>query len=164
MFEEVNPRQVICVTSRAEVDVLGQRQVKDNIFTLAWHCPLSFDPLLYGICVGKGRYSLDLIRKGKVFVVNFMPHERLDDVLFCGRNSGAHVDKFEKTDLVKEEAETIDCSRIKEALGYLECEIFSEYDIGDHILIIGKVLKAHSAKGPRLFYLGNNEFSTTIKP
>ena len=163
MFDEVNPRQVICVTSRAEMEVLGKRQIKDNIFTLAWHCPLSFEPRLYGICVGKERYSLQLIRQSNTFVVNFIAKENEDDAIFCGGHSGKHIDKFEKTGFTKAEAENIDCARIKEALGYLECEVVNEIDLGDHLLIVGKVLKAHSTKGQRLFYIGNNEFSTTIK-
>ncbi|MBU0461000.1 MAG: flavin reductase family protein, partial [Nanoarchaeota archaeon] len=137
---------------------------KDNIFTLAWHCPISFEPMMYGISVGKDRYSLGLIRTGKVFVVNFMPFEKATEVLFCGRHSGKHTDKFKESGLMKEEADNIDCPRIKEALGYLECEVTDEFDLGDHVFIVGKVLKAKSLRGQRVFYAGDNQFTTTLKP
>lgn len=163
-FEEVNPRQVICVTSRAETDTLGKKETKDNIFTLAWHTPLSFEPRLYGICVGKERFSLELIRKSHCFVINFMPYDLKDKVLQCGRVSGKHSDKFKDNGFEKEEADTIDCPIIKEAIGHLECELINEIDIGDHVFLVGKVLRSHHIRGPRVFYIGDNEFSTTMKP
>jgi flavin reductase (DIM6/NTAB) family NADH-FMN oxidoreductase RutF len=164
MFEEANPRQVICVTTRAEMEILGKKQIKDNIFTLAWHAPISFDPKLYGIIVGKERYSFELIEKSKCFVVNFIPKEWSEQALFVGKHSGKHIDKFEKTGLEKIDAETIDCCRLKDCAGFLECEVIYQIELGDHVLFVGKVLKSSSTKQQRLFYLGNNEFTSTIRP
>jgi len=151
----VNPRQVVLITSRWKD--------KDNVMTAAWHTPLSFDPMMYGIVIGKTRYSLNLIKKSKVFVVNFMPKEYEKEILYCGRNSGRDVDKFKETGLEKEEAEKINCPRIKQALGYLECKVVKEVTAGDHILFIGKVLKADLKKeGKRLFQVFGNKFTTTL--
>jgi len=148
--EIANPRQIILVTSRW--------QNKDDIITLAWHMPLSFDPMMYGISIGKKRFSLELIRNSKVFVVNFVSKEFKEDVLFCGEVSGREVDKFKETRFEKEEAETINCPRIKQALGYLECEVVDEIETGDHILFIGKVKKAELKKhGVRLFHISGDK-------
>lgn len=148
--EIANPRQIILVTSRW--------QNKDDIITLAWHMPLSFDPMMYGISIGKKRFSLELIRNSKVFVVNFISKEFKEDILFCGEVSGREVDKFKETRFEKEEAETINCPRIKQALGYLECEVVDEIETGDHILFIGKVKKAELKKhGVRLFHISGDK-------
>ncbi|MCD6115143.1 flavin reductase family protein [bacterium] len=145
-----NPRQVILVTARW--------QDTDDIITLAWHMPLSFNPMMYAISLGKKRFSLELIRNSKVFVVNFVSKEFKEDVLFCGEVSGREVDKFKETRFEKEEAETINCSRIKQALGYLECEVVDEIETGDHILFIGKVKKAELKKhGARLFHISGDK-------
>jgi flavin reductase (DIM6/NTAB) family NADH-FMN oxidoreductase RutF len=150
-----NPRQVILVTSRW--------QEKDDIITLAWHTPLSFEPMMYAICIGKKRYSLELIRKSGVFVVNFISKDFEKEVLFCGSISGKKVDKFKETIFEKEEAETINCPRIKQALGYLECEVKKEIEVGDHILFIGEVKKAELKKvDKRLFHLSGDDFTTTL--
>ena len=128
-----NPRQTILLTTRADG--------KDNIMTLDWHTPLSFDPMMYAVSIGKTRYSLQLLRKSKVFVINFISKEFEKEVLFCGRHSGRDFDKFKETGLEKEQAKTIDCPRIKQALAYLECELIKEIEVGDHILFIAKVKK-----------------------
>ena len=57
MSELTDPRQVILVSSRAEMDILGKKELKDNIITLAWHMPVSFNPKLYAIAIGKTRFS-----------------------------------------------------------------------------------------------------------
>ena len=148
--EIANPRQVILVTSRW--------QDKDDIITLAWHTPLSFEPMMYAICVGKKRYSLELIRNSKVFVVNFISKEFKKDILLCGEVSGREVDKFKSTSFEKEEAETINCPRIKQALGYLECRVVEEIETGDHILFIGRVTKAELRKrGVKLFHISGDK-------
>jgi flavin reductase (DIM6/NTAB) family NADH-FMN oxidoreductase RutF len=163
MFDIVNPRQVILVSARGKAELLGKEMMKDNIITLAWHSPLSFDPKLYGICVGKTRFSCKLIKDSKVFAVNFMPHELKEKALYCGRSTGASVDKFEKSGLTKEECDSIDCCRIKEASACLECEIFDEFETGDHIFFVGKVVKSVTKDDKkRLFYLGHDRFTSTI--
>ena len=158
-----NPRQVILATTRAEVTIMGKKKLIDNIITLAWHTPLSFEPGMYGIVVGKSRFSYELLTKSKVFAVNFMEIQHEKDVLYCGQHSGMHEDKFEKTNLTKVECEKIDCPRIKEAVGYFECETVDEKEIGDHVLIIGKILKGDGSTGKRIFQVEGETFGT-VKP
>ncbi|PJA84377.1 MAG: hypothetical protein CO145_01290 [Candidatus Nealsonbacteria bacterium CG_4_9_14_3_um_filter_37_13] len=149
-----NPRQTILLTCRF--------QGKDNVMTLDWHTPLSFEPMIYAVSIGKTRFSLNLVRKSKVFVVNFMSKDFEKEILFCGRHSGRNFDKFKETGLEKEEVETIHCPRIKQALGYLECQVIKEIETGDHILFIAEVKKAElKQKGKRLFHLFADKFTTT---
>jgi len=150
-----NPRQTILVTCRFKE--------KDNIITLDWHTPLSFNPMMYAISVGKTRYSLELIRNSGVFVVNFISKDFEKEIWYCGSHSGRNLDKFAKTRFEKEEAKTIDCPRIKQALGFLECKIFKEIEVGDHILFLAEVLHSElKEKGKRLFHLWGDQFTTTL--
>jgi flavin reductase (DIM6/NTAB) family NADH-FMN oxidoreductase RutF len=113
--------------------------------------PVSFNPKLYAIAVGKTRFSCEMIKKSKAFVVNFIPFELKKEVLVCGTKSGMHVDKFKEAKLTKEEASSVDCPMIKEALGYMECEVVDEIEAGDHIIFIGKILNSDVKKeGERL--------------
>ncbi|MBN1544513.1 flavin reductase family protein [Candidatus Woesearchaeota archaeon] len=163
MREVVNPAQVILVTARGTAKVMGRDAHKDNIITLAWHSPLSFDPELYGICVGKTRFSCGLIDSSKVFAVNFIPHELKEKAMFCGRNTGATTDKFARSGLTKQECDTIDCCRLAEASAVLECEVIDQSETGDHLFFVGKVLKTISRNDKkRLIYLGTERFTTTI--
>jgi len=161
MSKLTDPRQVILVTSREEMEILGKKEVKDNIITVAWHMPVSFEPFLYAISVGKTRFSCKIIQKSKAFVVNFVPFELKEQALKCGMISGEHKDKFKETKLGKEEAKSVDCLRIKEALAYIECEAVNEVDAGDHIIFIGKVLNSGVKKeGKRLMQM-DKDFTTT---
>lgn len=149
-----NPRQTILLTSRYKG--------KDNVMTLDWHTPLSFEPMIYAVSIAKVRYSLELIRSSKVFVVNFMSKDFEKEVLYCGRTSGKNIDKFKETGLEKEEAETIDCPRIKQALGFLECKVEKEIEAGDHVLFVAKVTHAElKERKKRLFHLFEDKFTTT---
>jgi len=160
---DVNPRQVVLVTCRGKAELLGKTSVRDNIITLAWHSPLSFEPRMYGVCIGKTRFSCRLVKESKVFAVNFISYDLKDKALYCGRNSGASVDKFDGSGLTKDECETIDCCRIDEAESYMECEVVDEIDTGDHIFFVGKVLKeGGSGDRKRLFHLGANGFTSTL--
>jgi flavin reductase (DIM6/NTAB) family NADH-FMN oxidoreductase RutF len=153
--DATNPLQTMLLTCRADG--------RDNIITLDWHMPLSFEPMMFAVSIGKTRYSLEIVRSSKVFVANFMGHVSENGVLFCGRNSGRNADKFASCGLKKEEAKTVDCPRIVEALAYLECEVVNEIEFGDHILFAGKVTHAEVKKdGKRLFHLAGDKFTTTI--
>lgn len=163
MQEITGPRQVILVTSRAETEIMGKKQEKDNIFALSWHMPLSFEPELYAISAGKKRFSTKLIKQSGVFCVNFMPYSFEKEVLFCGRNSGEHIDKFKESGLEKESCEKIDCARIKQASAFLECEVADEIEAGDHIIFVGRVVKSALLNDKkRVFQLSGNQFTTTI--
>lgn len=161
MSELTDPRQVILVTSREEMDIIGKKQIKDNIITIAWHMPASFNPRLYAISVGKTRFSAQVISKSKAFVVNFIPFSLKDKALIVGTKSGTHIDKFSEAGLTKEDSESIDCPRVKEALAYIECEVINEVDAGDHTIYIGKVVNSHIKKGGKRLLQMAGDFTTS---
>jgi len=153
------PIQTVLITCRGHSHILGNKTLKDNIITVDWHMPVSFKPSLYGISIGKNRFSLDLIKSSKCFIVNFIDYSLKDAALHCGTTAGVHADKFKDTGLKKEEGDKVDCPRIGEALAYLECEVINEVDAGDHILFIGKIIGGeHLKDGNRLFHTTGKEF------
>lgn len=155
-----SPRQIALISSEADMNIAGKDVEKRDIITVAWHTPLSSEPMMYGISIGKERYSLGIIRKSGIFVVNFMPSPQKDNILFCGTNSGEHIDKFEKTGLTAEECEKVHSIRIGEALAWLECEVVDEIEAGDHVFFIGKVMHAETiAHDKRLFQSSHRSFS-----
>lgn len=160
--ELVGARQVVLITSRAEAEILGKRVTKDNVMTADWHSPLSFKPLLYGIVIGVARYSLRLIKKSKVFCVNFVPYKMRKKAVECGSYSGEHLDKFAKFGLEKAECNRIDCPRLKGASAWLECEVVNELETGDHVLFVGKVVNSGVREaGKRLYHITADKFTTT---
>ena len=162
MSEITDPIQVVLVTSREEMDIMGKKKVKDNIITLAWHMPVSFNPNLYAIAIGKTRFSCDIIKKSKAFIVNFIPFELKESAMICGTKSGMHFDKFKESGLGKEEGKNVDCPRIKEALAYIECGVVNEVDAGDHIIFIGNVLNSEFKKSGKRLLQMSRDFTTSV--
>jgi flavin reductase (DIM6/NTAB) family NADH-FMN oxidoreductase RutF len=154
-MSEINgPRQVVLVTCR--------NRGKDNIITLAWHMPTSFHPNLYAISVGKTRHSHDMIKNSGAFCVNFMSAEYKDAMELCGSVSGRNTDKFRKSGLIRESCEKIDCPRIKQALGFLECRVIDIVETGDHTVFIGEVLKSElKGSGKRLYHITGSDYTAS---
>ena len=111
-MEVAGARPVALITTRADVDVLGKKTSKDNVFTCSWNMPLSFNPALYAIAVGKQRFSYRLIKSSQLFVVNFIPATLKKEAVYCGTQSGEFIDKFKEAKLKTEEAENIECLRL----------------------------------------------------
>lgn len=148
------PRQVILVTCRDEG--------KDNIITLAWHMPTSFHPSLYAISVGTTRFSHDMIKNSGAFCVNFMPADHKKGMEVCGSVSGRDADKFKESGFEKEICEKIDCPRIKQSLGFLECEVVESLETGDHTIFIGKVLRSElKGSAKRLYHITGSKYTTS---
>jgi len=109
-----------------------------NVFTIAWHTPLSKEPPLYGIAVSKKRYSRDLIEISDEFVINFMPFNLVEKVDFCGTHSGKDIDKIKESGLTIEKGE-LETPYIKESTACFECKIVEHKRIGDHSFFIGEI-------------------------
>lgn len=131
--------KIVMVTSREETTIFEKKIIKDNITATLMHSLVSLDPPTYIISLPKASLSSTLISQSKNFCVNVISPSYKSEAAFCMKYSGMHIDKFEKTRLSKEECDSIDCPRIKEALAYLECEVVEQVEYGKNIIFFGKV-------------------------
>jgi len=158
-----NPRQMVFVTCRGEFSILGKKEEKDDVIPTTWHTPISAHPLMYAIALKKGLMGEQLIRSSGGFVVNFVPFTLSETAKKAMGLSGEYVEKCDTIGVHELPCEKLtDSFRLKEAIGWLECEVVEEKEIGDHILFIGKVL--HSEMGyeeKRLFHVQGEGFTTT---
>ena len=69
---------------------------KPNIITVAWAGTICSDPAMLSISVRKNRYSYDIIKETKEFVVNLTTKQLCRATDYCGVRSGRDVDKFRK--------------------------------------------------------------------
>lgn len=153
------PIQTVLVSCRAAIEQMGKKITRDNLIAVDWHMPASINPPLYLISIGNTRFSRQLIESSRCFVVNFVPYSLKDTVLFCGRRSGSHLDKWKEASLAKEEAESVDCPVVALSCGYLECEVVHQYQAGDHVIFAGKVLRqVEKFSCPRLFHVIEDKF------
>jgi len=146
------PKQTILVTCIS-------KDGKPNIMTAVWATPVSFDPPYLAICIGKKRYSHNLIKETKEFALNFPSAEMKDAVVICGSISGKNTDKFKEANLTQLKAKKIKAPLIKECLASIECKVVNEINAGDHTIFVGEVLAAQKNKeGKILLDKGGENF------
>jgi flavin reductase (DIM6/NTAB) family NADH-FMN oxidoreductase RutF len=152
---------------------LIDEEKKPNIITLAWHSAISIKPPMYGISIDPHRYSHDPILETGEFVVNFCEMSLVDQVHFCGRNSGRRVDKFKETGLTQQPASQVKPPLISEAYSHIECKLVDHHMYGDHTWFAGEIVAVSCNESfendlikedinPAL-YLGNNTYTSFDK-
>ncbi|MEW5872785.1 MAG: flavin reductase family protein [Chloroflexota bacterium] len=118
-----------------------------NIVTIAWLTPVSLKPPLLCMSLRPERFSYGLIKATNEFVVNVPSFELGRQSLYCGRISGAEVDKFAATGLTPAPAQHVRPPVIAECLAFLECRLVEDIEAGDHHIMLGEVLAAYAQQG-----------------
>ena len=113
---------------------------KSNIITVAWTGILSSDPATVYISVRPSRYSYEIIKETKEFVINLTNEKLAYATDWCGVKTGAKVDKFKEMKLTKEKANKVNCPLIKESPVSIECKVKDIVDLGSHHMFVAEVL------------------------
>ncbi len=113
---------------------------KSNVMTVAWTGTLNSTPAIAYISVRKERYSYNIIKENKEFVINLTNEKLAYATDWCGVRSGAKYDKFKEMHLTKEKANFVKAPLIKESPVSIECKVIDELDYGSHTTFVGEVL------------------------
>jgi len=115
---------------------------------------VSLDPPLVLWCLDKKSDTLSLFEKATHFTVNVLREEHADVSSRLARK-GAH--SLEGVELIEGASGT---PALKEALAHFECEVEARHDAGDHIIMIGRVLKFDYVEEgrPLLYHRGGYSF------
>ena len=113
---------------------------KSNIITVAWTGILNTNPATVYISVRPTRYSYNIIKETKEFVINLTTKELAKATDWCGVKTGAKVDKFKEMKLHKEKAKFVKCPLIKESPVSIECKVKEIKELGSHHMFIAEVL------------------------
>lgn len=113
---------------------------KANIITVAWTGILNTNPATVYISVRPTRYSYNLIKESKEFVINLTTEKLVKATDWCGVRTGAKFDKFKEMNLHKEKAKYVKCPLIKESPVSIECKVKEIKELGSHHVFIAEVL------------------------
>lgn len=113
---------------------------KSNIITVAWTGILNTNPAMVYISVRPERYSYNLIKEKKEFVINLTNENLVYQTDWCGVKTGAKVDKFKEMNLTKEKGEFVNCPLIKESPVCIECKVKEIKEYGSHHVFVAEVL------------------------
>ncbi|WP_053956505.1 flavin reductase family protein [Inediibacterium massiliense] len=113
---------------------------KYNIITVAWTGTICSDPAMTYISLRPERYSYDLIKKTKEFVINLTTEDLVYATDFCGVKSGRDVDKFQTLNLTPQKATKVSAPLILESPVNIECRVEDIVPLGSHHMFTAKVL------------------------
>lgn len=122
----------------------GNIAEKSNIITVSFCMPVSKEPPLIAIAIGKDSYSYELIKKTNDFIINIPKDDLKGEIYYCGFNSGYNGDKFKETYLTKIPSRKLKVPIIDECIAHIECVVTQEIITGDKVLFIGKAVDAYA--------------------
>lgn len=111
-----------------------------NAITIAWTGILNTEPAMTYISVRKERYSYDIIKKSKEFVINLVSEDLVYSLDYCGVRSGKNEDKFLKLGMHAEEAANVSAPTIKEAPISIECRVKQVIELGTHDMFMAEIV------------------------
>lgn len=116
--------------------------------TVSSFSSVSLRPPLVSVCLASEARTLELARRARAFGVSVLSDQQ-----------SSVSDRFAATD---EEVERLQLGRyrraengsplIEGAVAHLACEWFAEHELGDHRLVIGRVVEARTFEGTPLLY------------
>jgi len=110
-----------------------------NGMTAAWVTQVSFKPKLVVVSIAPARYTHSLIQESGFFCINTLSEDDVELAKKFGFVSGRNEDKFKGINYTN----ALKGSPIIEGVkAYVECEVVSSVDAGDHTLFIGQVVDA----------------------
>lgn len=120
-----------------------EHQGRKNIITIGMFAFFSGNPSLVGVGIAPKRYSYELIRKSREYVVNVVDDKLMEAVRVCGEHSGREVDKFTLAGLTPVSGAKVKAPLIGESPVNIECRVVQEVEAGDHVWFIGEVQATH---------------------
>lgn len=122
-----------------------------NVMAAEWTMQISYDPMLIAIFIHKGSVTLNNILKTKEFGVNVASDEQSTAISTAGGFSRIELDKLLITDVFKTvKPKKIKTPLIQGCVLFAECRLFMKKTIGDHVMVVGKVVQIQYDKTKNL--------------
>lgn len=113
---------------------------KPNVLTVAWTGILSTKPPKTYISIRPERYSYNIIKESREFVINLTTANLVRATDFCGVKSGKNTDKFSICNLHPTPADKISAPVILESPLSLECKVSDIIALGSHDMFIADIV------------------------
>lgn len=123
----------------------GDKEGSTNIITVAWTGTICTNPAMVYISVRPERYSYQMIRDTKEFVINLTTEKLVRAADYCGVRSGRDVDKWKEMKLHQEQASTLRYAPlIAESPVNIECKVTDVKELGSHHMFLAEVTAVHA--------------------
>ncbi|RZN63344.1 flavin reductase family protein [Methanonatronarchaeum sp. AMET6-2] len=129
----ISPRPTVCVST---VDEDGNK----NTAPYSFITPISFEPPLVVIGVGEGKDSLLNAREVGDFVISPVTEEWMYEGVKTAESLPREESEFDSAGLTPIESKEVNSPSVSESPINIECEYYDEFEVGDHILLVGEVV------------------------
>lgn len=121
----------------------GNKEENYNLITISWAGTICTNPPMTSISIKPDRYSYNIIKKTKEFVINLTTESMVKAVDFCGVRSGKDTNKIKETGLSIEKASIVKAPLIIESPVNIECKVVEVKPLGSHDMFIANVVAVH---------------------
>jgi flavin reductase (DIM6/NTAB) family NADH-FMN oxidoreductase RutF len=118
----------------------GTQGWKQNLITIAWAGNVCSDPPMLSISIRPERYSHEIIRTTREFVVNVPSAGQAGAVDWCGVVSGRDEDKFAGAGLTPAPALKVRPPIVLECPLNIECRVQESLGLGSHTMFVAEVV------------------------
>jgi len=162
-YKILSPRPTIIVST---IDPKGS----SNAAPISFVTPVSMDPPLIAFSSAPDYDTVKNINKTKDFVVNIPGKKILQKMWICKKSFSYGVSEFAEAKLTEQRSTKVKSPKIKECFAKFECKLYKKVRVGDHLLIVGKVVavdidaklfkggKFQVRKAHGLMHIGSDEF------
>ena len=117
--------------------------------TVSSFCSVSLEPPLILVCIDKKASSHPVLQTSKRFAVNFLTAAQQD---ISNRFADPRRSPEERFQGLAVRTAVTQSPILPDVLAYLDCEVYAEYDGGDHTIFVGKVVAGEVGEGTPLLY------------
>ncbi len=122
----------------------GETEEEYNMLTVAWVGTICTNPAMCYISVRPERYSYDIIKRTKSFVINLTNEDMARATDWCGVRSGKNYNKFKEMHLTPKPAQKVAAPIVLESPLSLECEVIEIKELGSHHMFIANVVNVQA--------------------
>jgi flavin reductase (DIM6/NTAB) family NADH-FMN oxidoreductase RutF len=126
-----------------------------NMMAAGWHSYMSVSPPIYGVAIGKERFTYELIQNSGTFAINFVSADYAHFIEIAGKTSGRDVNKLEKMMAKWQAGKATGAPILENAYVAYECTVRDCKTYGDHDWMSGDI---------KLFYKNDDLFEENGLP
>jgi len=134
-YEVLSPRCTVLIST-------ADKEGKANAAPFSFVTPVSAAPPLVLFAAAPGRHTLANVREMGEFVLNVVPETLLDRLWTCSKAFPKGVSEIQEAGLTERKSIEVRAPSIEECAAWLECRLEFEREVGDHIIVVGRVLRA----------------------
>lgn len=116
---------------------------KPNFITVSWAGATSENPPTLSLAVRNTRYSLLGIKMNMTFSVNIPSEDMVKETDYCGTVSGSKFNKVKECRFRIFYGKVPNVPLIEQCPINIECEVYKILGIGDHSVVIGKIIETY---------------------